>query len=65
MQLKLKIPVAAAGRPDLRLGFSHARGRVARLRRATENEAKISNREARMQVVLICYSLWVGFWFLA
>jgi len=62
--LKLKIPFAADGYPALRLGGSpvKARGRVARLRRAKENEAEARNDEARMQVALICYSLWAGFW---
>jgi hypothetical protein len=62
--LKLKIPSAADGYPALRLGASpvKARGRAARLRWAKENEEEARNHEALMQVALICYSLWAGFW---
>lgn len=65
MPLKLKISKVAAGRPVLRLSDSPAkgRGRAARLRLAKENEVETRSSEAQMQVTLICYSLWAGFWF--
>ena len=36
---------------------------MARLCRAKEIEADSQNREVRMMVTFVCYSLWVGFWF--
>jgi hypothetical protein len=63
MPLKMNIPESAADSPVLRTGIRRIRGRAARLLRAKENEAETRNREAQLQIVMICQSLWVGFWF--
>lgn len=62
MVLKLKIPVTANTRPVLRGGMGRLKGREDRLRNASDNEMKGRILEVRMQIVMICYSLWVGFW---
>jgi hypothetical protein len=65
MPVKFNFPPNADARTVLRLGDAppKARGRIARLQMAEIGAVDSRNREAQMQVTLICYSLWAGFWF--
>ena len=62
MALKLKTPQSTSGLPALqRKGL--LKGNAVRMPHSEHDEVKARNMEARMRVVMVCYSLWVGFWF--
>ena len=63
MALKPITSPDAAGCPVLQRSSVRLKGRAARMRHAKQQEQNDRDFVARMQVVMICYSLWVGFWF--